>query len=161
MSSFRVDINQFNQFIIPAEAFLYDEEQLPENAVGEIFSFHALVDTGATRSMITKRIVTELQLKIYRETTIGTAGEPYRTRAYPIGLAVTILGTRERVMKTSGGDLARMDVPVIAARKAIVTTAAVLPVADRGFDVLLGMDMLNELHIVMHKGTLTVTINDE
>ncbi len=162
MPSFEQDINEFRQFIIAVKVFpptkdasAYDEATL--DAAG----YRALVDTGANVCSISEKIVTDLNLPAYGRVEMTTAGAPHTTSVYQVGLAIPVTETEIRPEKQEDGGTIMKPVSVAetsAGFAEMKVTSFPDIGADRGFDIILGMDMLMHFHITMHTGKIVISI---
>ena len=104
-------------------------------------SWRALLDTGAGRTMITQNIVTKLHLSQVSTSMFQTAsGALTEAKVYRIRVTPTV-----------------SDPPGVPAAGKIVpfprgcdVDALLLPHLPRGFDVLLGMDVVLHFHLTVH-----------
>lgn len=162
MSSFNQQINRFGQFIIVARvcAPTRSKEEF-DNTFKHAKGYRALVDTGATGCCISKQVVTDLALKPYTKKTISTAGKPYISSVYAVDLAISVTQTalRPERQKDGGVVLKEHSMGETSMTFQQVTVFEVPDVgADRGFDVILGMDVLMHLHITIFSGQIIISI---
>ena len=102
--------------------------------------YDALLDTGSQGSMISPKVVEEVDLKAFGYTSIIPAsGQSIRTRKYRIELGLPI-DIGDAFMSRNS----KMDV-------------AELPFQPTNFDVLLGMDFLMKLHFTMYGGSFILS----
>ena len=109
---------------------------------------HALIDTGATHCSITEDLAEQLRLKPIGRHTVGTAGNPLECNQYSILLGIPvaeILGTENVTdSKTGQQQIVSHGVQHFKLHPARVSS---LPKQEqkRGFDVILGMDLLGKM----------------
>ncbi len=164
MSSFNQDLNDKNQFIIRVKVVKSTVEKIPKN--GEPSNLiiaanpkGALIDTGASNTCITQEYAKELQLIPISKTSITTAGPDCEANIYKIDLAIPVLMTKLRPVNKDGKQAIK---PVVIGEEYWAHTEhKVLEITksnkDRGFDVILGMDILNQMHITMFGGQIIMS----
>ena len=107
--------------------------------------FVALVDTGATITAVTPRLAAQIGVApVGRRSFIPASGQPVETNLFGLHLAIPVeTPTGEGDVHTfaSGGPLVVME----------------LPYQPPNYDVLLGMDVLANLHITMHGGAFIMS----
>ena len=157
MPSFRKDINLQKQFIIAIKV-------LPSAQKVEAYktaaSYRALIDTGANRCGISNKIVTDLKLRSHHKMEITTAGGPHETLVYLVGIAVPVTQFEtQHGTKEDGSVTTRQAVHESwhGLQQVEVTTFPDVGV-DRGFDIILGMDLLMPFHITIHDGNIIVSV---
>lgn len=107
-------------------------------------AYRALLDTGAQRTMISPKVVSEASLQaIGYSHVIPVSGEPIRTPKYRIDLSLPIpQGNTTLLSGLSGMEL----------------EVARLPFQPANFDILLGMDFLIHCHFTMYGGSFILSI---
>ena len=162
MPSFRKKINQSQQFIIGVQAFTPSANDADKGrAFQNARPYLALVDTGATLCCISEKIVRDLDLPTHSQITLGTAGHPILAQVYSVGIAVPVTETVAKQEMQPDGSTSVTHTPVSQTlRIGSQMRAATLPDigAERGFDIILGMDMLNDFHITLHDGEIIISI---
>ena len=162
MSSFDQSINKFRQFIIVVKVFPPTQKPSVYNkAALDATGYRALVDTGANGCSISQKIVTDLNLPSYGQERMTTAGAPHLTSIYQVGLVVPVTKTERQPEKQEDGSTTMKSVPVSETSSGFsemkVTSFPDIG-SDRGFDIILGMDILMHFHITMYKGKIVVSI---
>lgn len=140
MPSFNQQIDKHGQFIIGVKVFpsAQNEEEFNKTAKSAT-GYRALVDTGANNCCISEKIVANLKLQTYSKTKMITAGSPYITSLYRVAICIPVFE-----LYKGFPDIKVSAVPDIG--------------KDRGFDVILGMNMLFHFHITMHQGQIIISI---
>ena len=111
--------------------------------------FTALVDTGATHSMISKRVVEGLGLEsVGNDTFIPANGEPTSTTLHSVALAVPVASGPHET-------LPGVDTQTFSIRDGVVVLK--MPQPLEGFDVVIGMDVLMDFRLTMHNGVFTIS----
>ena len=162
MPSFRQRINQKQQFIIGVHAFTpFTDEVDQAQALQTARPYPALVDTGATRCCISEKIVRDLNLQPHSQITMETAGHPISAQVYFIGIVVSVVETVSQHETQPDGSTSVTLTPVAQAQRGspqMRVTALPDIDAERGFEIILGMDMLNNFHITLHDGDIIISI---
>ena len=107
--------------------------------------FMALVDTGATMTAVTSRLVEQVGVApVGRSSFVPASGEPVETDLFGLHLAIPV------DTPTDAGDLHTFAVggPLVVFE---------LPYQPLDYDVLLGMDVLSMFHITMHGGSFIMS----
>ena len=108
--------------------------------------FVALVDTGATTSMIAQRVVQRLEFAIIgTDKFIPATGVPTETTLHRVALAVP---TETEHNETSSETTFTIQDGVLVLK---------MPKPLQGFDVVIGMDVLMDFHIQIHNGVFTIS----
>ena len=162
MSSFSREITPHGQFIIGVKIFTPTENQTNyEETEKSAVTYRALVDTGANCCSISKKIVTDLNLHPYSHRTITTAGGTHNAPVYLVGLSVAVQQTVMHPEKQSDESVIMKPLVIGEISKGYprikVTTFPDVEI-DRGFDIILGMDILMHFHITMHSGNIIISI---
>ena len=162
MPSFNQKINNNGQFIVKVKVFLpCDNEHDYNRYANNANSYLALVDTGANTCSISEKIVTDLELKPHSQRSIMTAGKPHDSFVYLAGLTVPVANTALQYQKLQDGSTILQPVVVSessAGFSAIQVTSFPDVGVARGFDLILGMDMLLGYHITIHNGIIIISI---
>ena len=161
MSSFNKSINQSRQFVIATKVFLPTTNNKDfDVACAGANSYRALVDTGANSCSISQKIVADLVIAPHNKFDVMTAAGPHTTFAYLVGIAVPVAETKIQHETQSDGNVVMKSVVVSESwsgfQQSQVTTFP--DVGDRGFDIILGMDMLAKFHITIYNGNIVVSI---
>lgn len=161
MSSFNRQINQQNQFIIDVRVLLPTQNEAElRHAIENAKIYRALIDTGAGGCCISKKVVEDLTLKPYTQATIGTAGEPCTSSVYVVDLAIAVTQPALREETQKDGKVVLK--PHSVAEGMTFHQVKVFEVPDvgnqRGFDAILGMDILLQLHITLYRGQIVISI---
>ena len=117
----------------------------------------ALVDTGATQTSIVQELADELHLMSRGQSTIMTAGSPCEAYQYQVDLAIPIT---EAVLQPTEKEGEVKIIPIGEEYWAHVKReVSSLPSIDedRGFDALLGMDILAQMHITIVGGKIIMS----
>ena len=162
MPSFNLRINDLGQFIILVKVFPPSQNKLDyDQSLSEAKSYPALVDTGANTCSISEKVVTNLYLKPYGKQEIMTAGELHRTFVYMVGIAVPVTNAVFRSERQPNGSTITKAVPISEASTGLprVKVTSFPDVGkERGFDLILGMNMLMPYHITIHNGDMIISI---
>ena len=103
--------------------------------------FDALVDTGAERTMVSNRLVEHVgAAKCGVIRFMPASGQPQETSVFKLRVGIAALDHPE----TGGNEPRTFDSGVTA-------LTMLMPIDQPGFDVLLGMNVLSQYHITMHK----------
>ena len=99
-------------------------------------SFRALVDTGAQATMISQKVVDEIQADpVGPGSILPASGEPVETPQFRLGIHIAV-GIGPSQTFSAGREL----------------DVYLLPFNPPNFDVLLGMDILEGFHVTMYGG---------
>lgn len=113
-------------------------------------SFDALVDTGATKSMISQAVVQRLKLPLEGvDNFIPATGVLTDTTLHRIALAVP---TATESLDADGNGAEVTELTVL---KDLLVLKMPKPI--EGFDVVIGMDVLMDFRIQMHNGVFTIS----
>ena len=107
--------------------------------------FMALVDTGATMTAVTSRLVGHVgATPVGRSSFVPASGEPVETNLFGLHLTIPV------DTPTDEGDVRTFAVggPLVVFE---------LPYHPPDYDVLLGMDVLSMFHITMHGGVFIMS----
>ena len=105
----------------------------------EMPAFHALIDTGAQSSAISKNVVDQLNLQPSGWTTIVGVHGPEDVQVYTVRIGIPIT---ENIVDSSG-----VSTPHTITRSRGRIEASLMGFQDPNFDVLLGMDVLAGFHL--------------
>jgi len=162
MPSFNQIISPDRQFIIAVKVFRPTQREFDYNeSIQSADDYHALVDTGANGCGISERIVTDLNLQSHSQIEMMTAGTPHMTFAYLVGVAVAVTETEMRPEKQQDGNTVLKPFPISETAigfPQIQVTSFPDVGAERGFDMILGMDILERFHITMYHGNIVISI---
>ena len=161
MPSFERVINQSRQFIIAVKVFLPTLTKDEFDAVCvNATNYRALVDTGANTCAISNQIVDDLELLPHKKLQMMTAGTPHDTFAYLVGIAVPVTDTEMRPEMRADGNVVVNPVTVSEMWRGFQQTEVTSfpDVGDRGFDIILGMDMLETFHITIYEKHIIISI---
>ena len=162
MSSFNRQIDQRGQFIIaikivPPAQNKDDFDRATENAV----EYRALVDTDANNCCISEKIVADLGLQPYGQSDVMTAGASHTTSVYVVGIAISVRETELRPEIQEDGQVVLTPHLISEISRGFnqIKVSAIPDIgSDRGFDVILGMNILSFFHITMHQGQIIISI---
>lgn len=162
MSSFDQNINHLRQFIIAVKIFPPTQTQNDYDAAYQsAIVYGALVDTGANGCSISEKVVADLNLQPHGQVEMTTAGAPHTTSVYLVGMAVSVTETEMRPEKQADGNTILKPFSVAETARGfrdIKVTSFPDIGLDRGFDIILGMDMLLHFHITMYRGKIVISI---
>lgn len=159
MSSFNTTINSNGQFIIAIKIIKSpgpEEYQKWRSAKSK----RALIDTGASRTCIAQECADELGLISIGKAIINTASGDCEVHNYKIDLAIPVTTAILQPIEKEDGQRSMESVVIgethwAHAQHTINSIPAVEK--DRGFDVILGMDILSQMHITMFKGSIIMS----
>lgn len=164
MSSFNKKLNNSAQFIIAIKVIKSPtvEEYKNGRAQNLIISANpkrALIDTGASNTCIAQEYADELELIPIGKSSITTAGNNCDVSRYKIDFAIpvatTALQTTEKDGKKSAEQIIIGEEHWAHAQHKIHSIPSIGK--DRGFDVILGMDILYKMHITMFNGEIIMS----
>ena len=123
-------------------------------------NYNALVDTGANKCGISNQIVDDIELLPYKKLQMMTAGTPHNTFAYLVEIAVPVTKTKMHSETQADGNVVMNPVAVSEMWRGYQQTEVTSfpDVGDRGFDIILGMDMLEAFHITIYKKRIIISI---
>ena len=162
MPSFSQQINNSGQFIIEVNVFPPignpdKVDKAPENSIG----YRALVDTGANCCSISEKIVSDLKLQPHSQQEMMTAGQPHTSFVYLAGITVSVTEGEIRPEKQKDGNVIMKPFPIRQTQRglrSVAVTAFPDVGIDRGFDLILGMDILIDFHITIYSGNIIISI---
>ena len=164
MSSFNKKLNENMQFIIAIKVIKCPTAEEHRNGVAQNLIINtdpkrALIDTGATNTCISQEYANELQLIPIGKTSIRTAGNNCYVNRYKIDFAIPVART---ALQTTEKDGKKITEEIIIgeehwahAQHKIHSIPAIGK--DRGFDVILGMDILSKMHITMFNSEIIMS----
>ena len=154
MSSFNKKLNNSNQFIIAIKVIKSPTIEEYKNGTAQKLitltkSKRALIDTGATHTCISQEYADELQLIPIGKLSITTASNDCEVKRYKIDFAipVTALRTTEKDGKKNSEEIIIDEVHWAHSQHKIHSIPSIG--RDRGYDIILGMDILSKMHITM------------
>ena len=119
-----------------------------------------MVDTGASSTCISQEYADELELIPIGKASIATAGNNCDVNRYKIDFAIPVATTILQPTETEDGEL-NVEQIVIGEDHWAHTQHKVYSIPtidkDRGFDVILGMDILSRMHITMFNGQIIMS----
>ncbi len=154
MSSFNTTLNEKKQFIIAIKVVKpFDSEVYLKGEAEDLFAKtiakRALIDTGASNTCIAQEYADELNLIPIGKTTITTASNRCDVNRYIIDFAIPVATTALKEASRSGG----FEQTLINEKHWAHTQQSVHAIPtigrDRGFDAILGMDVLAKMHITL------------
>ena len=164
MSSFNKKLNHNAQFIIAIKVIKSPtaEEYQDDTAQNLIISANpkrALIDTGASNTCISQEYADELQLIPIGKSSITTAGNNCDVNRYKIDFAIPVKTTALQITEKDGKKNTKQVIigeeHWAHAQHKIYSIPSVGK--DRGFDVILGMDILSKMHITMFGGEIIMS----
>ena len=164
MSSFNKKLNQNNQFIIGVKVIkCLTEKQYKDGTAQNLIISNkprrALIDTGASSTCICQEYADELQLIAIGQSTIMTADDECDVNRYKIDLAIPVATTSLRPTEENGkkgvGQIIIDEKHWTHFQYNIHSIPSVN--RDRGFDLILGMDILSRMHITMFNGDIIMS----
>ncbi|MDE0677846.1 MAG: aspartyl protease family protein [Acidimicrobiaceae bacterium] len=109
--------------------------------------YDALVDTGATCSMISEQVVSDFEAERVDTDSFGAAnGQVTETDVFALDLRVPVSLSDKQVLRRGG------------VRKVLLMPSPDPAAPPRGYDIILGMDLLVAFAIFMHEGKFTLAI---
>lgn len=156
MSSFSKKLNENNQFIIAIKVITCPTVEQYEDGTARKLMINAttrraLVDTGATNSCISQEYADKLKLIPIGKSSITTAGADCEVNRYKVDFAIPVTTTALQPTQGNGKD---DTAPIIIgeeywahAQHKVNSIPSIN--RDRGFDFILGMDILSKMHITM------------
>lgn len=157
MSSFNADLNSSSQFIIAIKVVKSSKEEeylngIAQELIVKASSKRALIDAGASNTCISQECADELNLTPIGKTIITTASDDCDVNRYIIDFAIPVAAATLKPIKTDDGRSGFEQVIVdeehwAHAQQSIHSIPATG--RDRGFDLILGMDVLSKMHITM------------
>ncbi len=108
--------------------------------------YNALVDTGATSTLVSPKVIADLNLVAIRPASLAVAsGQTVRTFVYNAGVYIPI--SHDVVGSPNPGQfLFGKDLPVLG-----------LPYRPQDYDIILGMDIIGILHITIYNNIVTIS----
>ncbi len=164
MSSFNQTLNNHKQFIIAIKVVKSSKSEKYSNGeaqklIIEAPSKRALVDTGASNTCIAQECADELGLIPVGKTTITTASNNCNVNQYVVDIAIPVTNTTLKPIKSDNKE--NFVEQVIGEEHWAHAQQKVHSIPeigkDRGFDVILGMDILSKMHITMFDGTIIMS----
>ena len=146
MSKLECQINKEGRFIIFIELVKID---FKTNRVTLLKKCHALIDTGANISTISKDVVEELALKPISRQNVKTASGTMDAGVFDINIAIPQLSSPKI---NNEGNIFQGGEKVIRNIKAVEFVGG-------EEQMLLGMDILSESTIVINNGVLTLCLH--
>ena len=167
MSSFSQTLNDKGQFIIVIKVIKSptDEQYQDGTAQGLIIDANpkrALIDTGASSTCIAQECADELELITIGKTSVITASGDCEVDRYTVDLAIPVSQTMLRPVIREDGNREVEEVVIdetywAHVQHRIHSIPAIGKDRDRGFDVILGMDILSKMHITMFNREIIVS----
>lgn len=164
MSSFNKKLNENAQFIIAIKVIKCPTAKEYRNGAAQDLivsadSKRALIDTGASNTCISQEYADELQLIPIGKSSITTAGNNCEVSRYKIDFAIPVATT---ALQTTEKDGKKITKPIVIgeehwahAQHKIHSITSIGK--DRGFDVILGMDILSKMHITMFNSEIIMS----
>ncbi len=157
MSSFNTILNENRQFIVKVKVIKPSELQEYKKGKAQKLFFkakpkRALIDTGAAKSCISQEYAEELGLFPISKANIITASNVCQVDEYKVDIAIHVEIATIKPVKKEDGETSTEQVVIGEENWAHVQHKVnSLPSIgeDRGFDVILGMDILSKMHITI------------
>lgn len=157
MSSFSTVLNNKGQFIIVVKVIKSPEPKAyKERKAQELFakkeSKRALIDTGASNTCISQECAEELGLIPIAMENLTTASDVCQVNVYKVDIAIPVAITTLQPVKKKDGKTSIEQVVIREDNWAHLQhkVHSVPSIGkDRGFDVILGMDILSQMHITI------------
>jgi len=157
MSSFSANLNNKRQFIIVVKVIKSPEpEAYKEGKAQELFakkeSKRALIDTGASTTCISQEYADELGLIPIALRNLITASDICQVNVYKVDIAIPVAVTALQPVKKKDGKTSIEQVVIREDNWAHLQhkVHSVPSIGkDRGYDVILGMDILSQMHITI------------
>ncbi|SMN00674.1 expression validated by proteogenomic mapping: 2 unique peptides covering 8.1% of sequence [uncultured Candidatus Thioglobus sp.] len=157
MSSFNQTLNKNKQFIIAIKVVKSSKSDGYSNTEAQKLIIdapikRALIDTGASNTCIAQECADELELVPIGKSTITTASSNCDVNNYIVDFAIPVTTTALQPVKASDKQDGFVEQVVAEehwahAQRNIHSIPTIG--RDRGFDVILGMDILSKMHITM------------
>ena len=165
MSSLDQVLNQNREFIVAVkviESPLEKEQYKDGTAQKLLFAgepINALVDTGANTTSISQRYADYLGLVSTGEIITVTAGGERRTDLFSIDIAIPVTQTVLKPFTAEDGSQQVKSVVIGEEHWAHIELEIISfnVKGNHGFDILLGMDILSQMHITMFKGQIIMS----
>ena len=157
MSTFTQVLNENNQFIIAVKVIPPCEPEEYQDGTAQQLIIaapprRALIDTGASNTCISQECADELDLVPIAQALITTASGICEVNRYEIDFAIPVATTEAMPVETEDGERTFQVVVTGEDHWAHIRHKinSVPPIeGDRGFDFILGMDILSKMHITM------------
>ena len=166
MSSFSQSLNQNRQFIITVKVIestlereRYKDGTAPKLLV-EALPQYALIDTGANTTSISQKYAEELDLTSISKTITNTAGGDCKTDLFLVDIAIPVAKTVLKPFTTKDGTQQIKQVVIGEenwAHAELSVNSFFVTEKYRGFNILLGMDILYKMHITMFGGQIIMS----
>ncbi len=164
MSSFNKKLNNNSQFIIVIKVIKCPTVEEYKNGTANNLiinadSKRALIDTGASNTCISQEYADDLQLIPIGMSSITTAGNNCVVNRYKIDFAIPVATTALQTTEENGEKITK---EIIIDEKHWAHTQHKIHSIpsigkDRGFDVILGMDILSRMHITMFNNEIILS----
>ena len=167
MSSFNQTLNDKSQFIITIKVIKSPTDEQYQDGTAQRLIIdakpkRALIDTGASSTCIVQECVDELGLIPIGKTSITTASSYCEVDRYMVDLAIPVTQTALIPVEKDDGN---RDAELVAGEThwwahiqyRIHSIPAIGKDHDRGFDIILGMDILSKMHITMFNGEIIMS----
>ncbi len=165
MPSFSKPLNSHGQFLIAVKitksqvAESKDKNSVIANLVRSPIR-RALIDTGATKTCISQECADDLGLFPVGMAEMQTAADTRQVDQYLIDFAIPVVKTALKESKKEDGSRSFETIPIGEENWAhIEHKVNALPPSGkgRGFDMLLGMDILSKMHITIFGGNIIMS----
>lgn len=164
MSSFSKKLNNSAQFIIAIKVIKSPTSEeykngVAQNLITNVNPKRALIDTGASNTCIAQEYADELQLIPIGKSSITTAGSNCEVSRYKIDFAIPVATTALQAIEKDGKKSTEQ---IIIGEEHWAHIQhkihSIPPIGkDRGFDIILGMDILFKMHITMFDGEIIMS----
>lgn len=165
MSSFNTNLNDKGQFIVVVKVIKSAElkeykEGKAQKLLGEAKPKRALIDTGASKTCISQEYADDLGLIPISKAHITTASNVCQVNVYKVDIAIPVAITALKPVKKKDGKTSIQQVVIGEDNWAHVQhkVHSVPSIGkDRGFDVILGMDILSKMHITIWQNQIIMS----
>lgn len=157
MSSFNKILNEKKQFIISIKVIRcpIKKQQYKDGTVQKLLneapSKRALIDTGASHSCISEEYADELELIPIGQSNMTTASNVCTVNRYKVDFAIPVANTILQPIKENGRQIMKsiiVEQEYWAHTQRNINSIPAIE-KDRGFDFILGMDILSQMHITI------------
>ncbi len=163
MSSFNKKLNNNSQFIIAIKVIKCPTVEeykngTANNLIINAVSKRALIDTGASNTCISQEYADDLQLIPIGNLSITTAGNDCVVNRYKIDFAIPVATTALQTIEENGEKITKETTNEKHWAHIQHKIHSIPSIGkDRGFDVILGMDILSRMHITMFNNEIILS----
>lgn len=152
MSYINTELNEKNLFIIGVKVAKCDSDEQYQDGTANLTlerasTKRALIDTGANITAISREIADELGLGSTYTMKVITAGVPHISNLYVVDLAIADVKRTKFTPKNEKDGIYRQ----------ILVSSMLKIDEDRGYDIVLGTDILSQMHIAMFRDNIILS----